>query len=882
MLIVIGAILLAGCTSGPASGENLLSNPGFEEPWNGDKYAIPSWNWWGAHDSDLFEGVFDSTWHSPAEQPGWPTNYGPFGGSQYLAQWYGPQPIYPAGGGKFGGVRQTIEGLTVGTNYYAQCWFATHHPHGGGAGLRLGLDPSFVDPEPQQAGTPSANTVWSPPIDLGVDKFAYSEAAYSKLNVGPVAVDASGRMTVWLQYIMTSNNVSQPQIVQVDDVRLATTKSLEIRNILIIGLSDTMAKVVFDTYDGGDLLATNGFVDYGLTTAYGTTKADGSNPRANHEIVVLSLVKDQTYHFRCRAQASDYEEAASADITFVMKKSLSIANVQVTDVTGSTATIEWDTIDPVTMGPAAADSRVEYGYTSSDFKFSVYDATPVSHHVITLTGLEGNTKYYYRVSSDAAEYNPNRYPSPPTTVYFITDPGDFWNGDFETVLDPNRTPNSEIPGWTRMVGYGFMQWFPNGEWSIPSHGGGLYVGSVANYGLNPAVLYQRFRTTPGEVLSYGAWVWAQSYGQGNPCAGFPHRFGETSAIIGIDPTGGAVLTSENIVWSSFRQTQNWREWSAGDPCVGNAVWQRIAVSTVAQSDVATIFLRAYPWYGIAWNMMCFDDVSVEPVQNVTSVGDLKTRPNDVPISLQPADADCPVVTYVANPNYDSADNNGLPYFYIEDRDRKAGIKVTMAPGAEWPATLDVGKTVRLKGNLTWGKMANRLYPNADLDQQLRLDKPAGERAVRATEVTVVGDATIQPLAMINKGVAGGSSSDAWFTNPGAYGAIGENTVGLLVKVWGRILEAGPDDFGYYMVIDDGSAVPGFSGSPAEPGKIGLYVRANDDYSADVGKYALITGISAVRLDYDWDDPTANPPVSMPESMLNVRCVKAREVEILAN
>ena len=43
-----------------------------------------------------------------------------------------------------------------------------------------------------------------------------------------------------------------------------------------------------------------------------------------------------------------------------------------------------------------------------------------------------------------------------------------------------------------------------------------------------------------------------------------------------------------------------------------------------------------------------------------------------------------------------------------------------------------------------------------------------------------------------------------------------------------------------------------------------------DYSADVGKYAMVTGISAVRTDYDFEDPSY--PVT-PEAMMNVRFLK---------
>jgi len=35
----------------------------------------------------------------------------------------------------------------------------------------------------------------------------------------------------------------------------------------------------------------------------------------------------------------------------------------------------------------------------------------------------------------------------------------------------------------------------------------------------------------------------------------------------------------------------------------------------------------------------------------------------------------------------------------------------------------------------------------------------------------------------------------------------------------------------------------------------------------------VTGISAVKNDYDWDDPTYNPGFNLPEANLNVRTLK---------
>lgn len=883
------AAVLASCWLGTTAGaENLLANPGFEDPPYGSQ-TVPGWTNWSTDLSSwhYYDGVFDASWQSPPEQPGWPSNYGPHGGTYYLGRYY--RPADPSTGWLKGAVYQRFTDRTPGETLYGQCWIAAHHPHGAaaGCGVRIGLDPAF---DPAVDTGPTDEVVWDPPKDVqGRDVFGFFESAYGKIQTS-AAVGGAGSMTLWLQYSMADNNISEPQIVHVDDARLATTKSMEINNVMVVGLTSTMAKIAFDTYDGLQSLSTSGYVDYGATSAYGTTRADSSNPRAGHEVLLTGLTANATYHFRCRAQAADYEEAVTADMTFVMRPSVKIVNVQVTDTTDTTATIEWDTQDPVSpYPPVAADSKVEYGYTSTSFVFSQYDPTPVTHHVITLTGLNPNTRYYYRVSSAASDYNPNRYPTPPTTVSFMTDPGEFWNGGFETVLTEPRNINDDIPGWTKISGR--TQWFNTGEWELPSHGGDYYIGSVTNFDLKNGTILQRFATTPGQVLSFSAWIWAESTGDWKQegCPGIPHRFGESVGLIGIDPLGGIDEFSQDIVWSAERQTQDWRAYMAGDPCVKHAAgWQKVGVSTIdPDGGEATIFLKTHIWWPVGWTYVVFDDVGPEPEAVVGSVAEAKTKPNDTAIDLHAAtDAACPVVTYIANPNPDSSDNEALPYFYVEDDSRSAGIKVTMAPGAEWPADLAVGKRVKIRGCITWGQMRNRLYSSMRMDQQLRLDKPAGERVIRAYQVTVTGETgSVAPLGMGSRGIAGGSSSDAWLTNPGAADATGEHTVGLLVRTWGRITAAHMDLNGYYIVIDDGSGAAAYSGDDSsrtmpDPYPTGLWVYTADDYSAEVGKYAIVTGISGVKIDYDWDDPSYIPGSHMPEAMKNARLLKAADIQIL--
>lgn len=69
-----------------------------------------------------------------------------------------------------------------------------------------------------------------------------------------------------------------------------------------------------------------------------------------------------------------------------------ISNVTSSFVTSNSATITWDT-------DVLSDSQVTYGKTSGYYLYTEYNATDVTSHSISLTGLFANTTYYYVVNS---------------------------------------------------------------------------------------------------------------------------------------------------------------------------------------------------------------------------------------------------------------------------------------------------------------------------------------------------------------------------------------------------------------------------------------------------------------------------------------------------
>lgn len=144
-----------------------------------------------------------------------------------------------------------------------------------------------------------------------------------------------------------------------------------------------------------------------LAEGEGTVNADPAGPAyACGETVELSATAAVGWTFGSWAGALTGNETprqltlfadAAVTATFV---DLTTSPPQLSDIaataTHDTATINWTTDE-------AATSTVSHGPTEAYELGEVHDATPVTAHAITLTGLTPDSVYHYRVSSAGAE-----------------------------------------------------------------------------------------------------------------------------------------------------------------------------------------------------------------------------------------------------------------------------------------------------------------------------------------------------------------------------------------------------------------------------------------------------------------------------------------------
>ncbi|MBI5183927.1 MAG: fibronectin type III domain-containing protein [Nitrospinae bacterium] len=76
-----------------------------------------------------------------------------------------------------------------------------------------------------------------------------------------------------------------------------------------------------------------------------------------------------------------------------------ISDVNVIDITDTTAIVTWDTDEP-------SDSVVEFGITSGEYTDSISDIVLVTSHSQKLTDLTPDTTYYFIVKSADSSGNP--------------------------------------------------------------------------------------------------------------------------------------------------------------------------------------------------------------------------------------------------------------------------------------------------------------------------------------------------------------------------------------------------------------------------------------------------------------------------------------------
>jgi len=362
--------------------------------------------------------------------------------------------------------------------------------------------------------------------------------------------------------------------------------------------------------------------------------------------------------------------------------SVGVSNVQVTNITSTSATISWNTAVP-TM------TQVEYWTNDADHRNTELDETLTTTHVVNLTGLDAETTYFFTVKSYAEGYEYGKEQGS-----FSTTQGGIIAGQ---VVDEDGVPlegvevstyDGEYSTLTNSQGYYTISSVNPGVYDVVAHKN-LYVDKIAarvfieagetttvNFAL-PIAIDQVFNGgfetgtiedwtsygTEGAVAT-GPWfasitpyegdyfygVAANGFAHGvgglyqqvNAAAGKEYKFRAASAVywmegteedtksrIGIDPAGGTDPSSPNIIWSDWDIQPTEIVWE----------WHILEVSAVAQSDKITLFVEysqnTVP--GNQWHINCFDGAELV-VTETSQVADFVAGWNLMSLPVEPEDA----------------------------------------------------------------------------------------------------------------------------------------------------------------------------------------------------------------------------------------------------
>lgn len=193
------------------------------------------------------------------------------------------------------------------------------------------------------------------------------------------SADAMGRYgTGTDQVITTTSNISPISEVQITDITLSS------------------AIVSWKT-----AALSNSTVNYGQSSSYGQTVGDQSaGTTTAHTIRLSSLSSGTTYHIRVSGVNSEGADIFSDDYIFTTLSLPVLVSYSLGTITGNTAEILWTTNVPV-------DSFISYWKEGTDESSAKTQAKPElgKTHIMVITGLEGKTHYYFRITGRDANGN---------------------------------------------------------------------------------------------------------------------------------------------------------------------------------------------------------------------------------------------------------------------------------------------------------------------------------------------------------------------------------------------------------------------------------------------------------------------------------------------
>jgi hypothetical protein len=168
-----------------------------------------------------------------------------------------------------------------------------------------------------------------------------------------------------------------------------------ISNVAVSSITNTTATITWTTDQ-----ASSSLVNFGKTTAYGSTSPLTPTLVTSHSVTLTGLTLGTTYDFDVVSANVSSLSSNSANGSFtttaVTYTAPVITNVATTNLTSTSVTVTWTTDQP-------SSSLINYGTTTGYGSSTTLDTNLVTAHSETIVGLAAGTSYDFDVTSATAQ-----------------------------------------------------------------------------------------------------------------------------------------------------------------------------------------------------------------------------------------------------------------------------------------------------------------------------------------------------------------------------------------------------------------------------------------------------------------------------------------------
>ncbi|MBI5134824.1 fibronectin type III domain-containing protein [Candidatus Uhrbacteria bacterium] len=216
-------------------------------------------------------------------------------------------------------------------------------------------------------------------------------SANTTYHIQVVSKDAAGNVATSADMTVTTKPAEPREDDDEEDEDRDTIAPL-LFNLSVNGETRDSAVVRWATNE-----KTTSQVHYGLTASYGQSTSVDTDLTTNHEVRLIGLTANTTYHFKVESKDAAGNVSASGDVTLTTRAAPDItapiiSDVNVSATTDHSATIQWTSNE-------GATSQVLYGTTASYGSSTTIDSSLTTSHSVALSGLAANTTYHYQVKS---------------------------------------------------------------------------------------------------------------------------------------------------------------------------------------------------------------------------------------------------------------------------------------------------------------------------------------------------------------------------------------------------------------------------------------------------------------------------------------------------